>query len=189
MTMQHFLFSALGALFLLNASCAGASVSNIELSIQGRIEACRVALKDLEKLRQTTEPLDESELLDSIFFNASLLLKDIEENHSESELLLLIGQCQGLINSLEIVMGNKKYKGDRSRYGSAKGAQEMNPIKNQAVARPNGVKLEPMESLEDIELRRKAPLPEGKSADHVGVRQSSKHKFDNAPHDLDLPER
>lgn len=191
MKLQSIFWALTGLMFTIN-SCISApesAASRDASSLEGRIEECRVALRDLENLRESAVKSGNTELFDTLFFNASLLLKDIEGKHSESELLFMLGQCQGIIDSLALVLQGKKYRGDRSKYGSARNALNMKPSKNQAVARPNAVKLEPMESLEDLEEREKNSAANVQPIYHIDTRQRAPMKSEHLSEEHDILER
>lgn len=137
---------------ILMAMPAFGLVNEEQSAIHAKIEACRVALRDIEKMRPQATTLGNVELFDDLFLSAEQVLLDIEKNQSPSEMYYLLGQCQGILDSLTLALNPGKYRGkSKESYGTAPQIMHTAKDKNQAVARPNSVTLEPLAQLSEDE--------------------------------------
>ena len=125
-----------------------------ESSLGLKIEACRVALKDMEKFRSKAIKLGNLDFFDSLFLNAEQVLFDIDDRRrSPAEVNYLLGQCQGILDSLALALNSEKYgrKKRATSYGAPPETVRTKMNRNQAVSRPNRVIHEPLDALHDDE--------------------------------------
>lgn len=119
-----------------------------------KIEACRVALKDMEKFRSKAIKLGNLDFFDSLFLNAEQVLLDIDDRRrSPAEVNYLLGQCQGILDSLALALNAEKYgrKKRATSYGAPPETIRTKMNRNQAVSRPNRIIHEPLDKLRDDE--------------------------------------
>lgn len=108
------------------------------LDIAVRLEKCRVQLRDLEKKRNVAEKFGNVELFESLVTHVEYILKQIDEKGSSPENYLLLGECQGILTSLQFSLDMGKYGGThRSNYRKGPSSRPANPSKRQMVSTAN----------------------------------------------------
>lgn len=129
------------------------------LDISARLEKCRVQLRDLEKKRSVAQKFGNVELFESLVTHAEQILKQIDERGSSPENYLLLGECQGILTSLQFSLDMGKYGGThRSNGGKGPSNRPANPSKRQMVSTANRTEPHPKKyTFDDEPLIENAP--------------------------------
>lgn len=166
---------------------AGASLS--QQDINTRISECRVKLKDIERLRNQAIAMGSLDAFEDLTARAKDILSTIETGTENPELHLLLGECQGILNSLLLTLKPtlNRTKTTRSA-GTAPTITPGRPSKIQTVARANSYLNEPVrqESTEDEQKEELLAAQSLLQSHSVSIKQSKQSHSNKESRD-DLP--
>lgn len=148
----------LGLVFC-HAALAG-QTSSTPKGMSTRIEECRVKLKDIERLRNRAVAMGSISAFEDLTARAKHILADIENGTENPELQYLLGECQGILNSLLLTLEKPlrqvtKINPEGRSAPSHKKAQSLPQMRT----RSNSYMLEPLPKKDDEDNSEEVVIP------------------------------
>ncbi len=140
------------------------------LSASSRLEVCRTKLK---KIKAEAVRLGKLELFEGLFDQATHLLAQIKEETETTEIYFLLGECQGVLESLEFSLNLGKYS-KNNRHVEISSEKTEKPIikrdKRQGTPRPISAIKEPV-PMKNIDEEDEETLK-----DYTPIKSASRYK-------------
>lgn len=145
----------------------GSGHENADLKIQ----ECRIALDEVKKIRSDPTFLTSNgDVVDGLVLTAEKLLKKIDQDLSEQDLTYLLGKCQGILDSLTLVLNAGKYRSSYKEFPDSYRMRPEDPVQStqQSAAYVNHRLREPLPPL--------TPEEEAEIAHHYQETRAQKNK-------------
>lgn len=106
-------------------------------TLKAKIKHCRVQLAEMEGMRDEAKELGNLDLFDGLIFHAESILEKLEASrHSDPMYLYLLGECQGVLNSLRLTLDLTKYPHRKVSPRPLPSRSPPRPHKTQSVSSP-----------------------------------------------------